>query len=230
MHLDYKEISRIHEKYYNPRIPSDQVYFRDPHNTRSFEFAVVCDNKDPEAQGRVKVYFPLYGENMISDWIPVLKQFAGPGKGFWALPDPGQKVICTFLENDMSMPIVMGSVYGPNCMPPIEDNTENNIKVLTSEFGSVIVMDDTEGAERLIVSMKDHQMRVVLDKETGLSIVNELGDIDISCRKFTVEGADTGTVTMSKGLSISTGENCAIKVSKGMEYKSGADVIVKGSA
>ncbi|MCP4133863.1 MAG: hypothetical protein GY754_23035, partial [bacterium] len=47
---------------------------------------------------------------------------------------------------------------------------------------------------------------------------------------FTVEGADTGTVTMSKGLSISTGENCAIKVSKGMEYKSGADVIVKGSA
>ncbi|MBN2531587.1 MAG: hypothetical protein JXB88_01780, partial [Spirochaetales bacterium] len=82
------------------------------------------------------------------------------------------------------------SVYTPRALPPVEDNEENNIKVLTTKSGTKIILDDTDGEEKILIHTKDGAMRLILDKAKGLSIVNENGDISITCRKLIIEGKD----------------------------------------
>jgi type VI secretion system secreted protein VgrG len=72
--------------------------------------------------GRVKVQFPWdrYGENdeNSSCWIRVSTPSAGSNFGGIHVPRIGHEVIVEFLNGDPDLPIITGSVYNQNQMPP----------------------------------------------------------------------------------------------------------------
>jgi hypothetical protein len=109
----------------------------------------------------------------------------------------------------------------------VANNKGNDRKIFTSPAGNTIILDDKEGAERIEIFMKEGKMRMVLDKKNGIEIVNELGDINIKCKKFSIEGGDTGIFVFKKGLTI-TGGSIDIKADKGIGIKASGKVIVKG--
>jgi type VI secretion system secreted protein VgrG len=74
--------------------------------------------------GRVKVqfYWDRDGKNdeNSSCWIRVAQSFAGKrwGASFW--PRLGQEVLVAFVEGDPDQPVIVGSVYNAEQMPPYE--------------------------------------------------------------------------------------------------------------
>ena len=102
------------------------------------QFAVTATNLDPAADGLsttllvsesalpsssgVKVEFRWDREGRkdsdSSCWVRVATLWAGKGWGTVSIPRIGQEVIVDFLEGDPDRPIIVGSVYNDEEMPP----------------------------------------------------------------------------------------------------------------
>ena len=88
--------------------------------------AVVVGNSGDEIftdkYGRVKVQFPWdrQGQNDANSscWVRVATLWAGKQWGIIHIPRVGQEVIVAFEEGDPDRPIIVGSVYNAENMPP----------------------------------------------------------------------------------------------------------------
>ncbi len=132
--------------------------------------------------GRVKVQFHWDRQGQrnadSSCWVRVAQPWAGKrwGASFW--PRIGQEVIVAFQEGDPDQPIIVGSVYNADQMPPYlgngpdpehpNDNTLTGVKS-NSTLGGVGFnewrFDDTKGKEQIFVhAEKDQDVRVKNDR------------------------------------------------------------------
>lgn len=86
--------------------------------------------------GRVKVqlYWDREGEFDIdsSCWMQVATPWAGQNWGSIHIPRIGQEVLVVFLEGDPDHPVVMGSVYNPDHMPPYKLPDHKTVSTLKS--------------------------------------------------------------------------------------------------
>ncbi len=90
-----------------------------------------------------------------SCWIRVGTPWAGKNWGMIHIPRIGQEVIVHFLEGDPDQPIVIGSVYNAEQMPPFAlpaNKTQSGIQTRSSLGGSPancneICFEDRKGAE-----------------------------------------------------------------------------------
>ena len=92
--------------------------------------------------GRVKVQFHWDREGQddvnSSCWVRVATFWAGKQWGAIHIPRIGQEVIVDFLEGDVNQPIIVGSVYNADMMPPwtLPDNkTISGVKSRSSPAG-----------------------------------------------------------------------------------------------
>jgi phage protein D len=67
---------------------------------------------------RVKVTFPWLSDLNESGWARVVSPAAGAGSGIYFMPGVGESVIVAFQDGDISLPVVIGSVWdGPARQP-----------------------------------------------------------------------------------------------------------------
>jgi type VI secretion system secreted protein VgrG len=131
--------------------------------------------------GRVKVQFHWDREGKknanSSCWLRVGQLWAGKrwGASFW--PRVGQEVIVDFLEGDPEEPIIVGSVYNADQMPPYQgdgfddkhknDNKVSGIKSNTTPGGEGFNewrFDDTKDHEQIFIhAQRDLDERVLND-------------------------------------------------------------------
>ncbi len=127
--------------------------------------------------GRVKVQFhwDRQGKNDAgsSCWVRVGTLWAGKQWGIIHIPRIGQEVIVDFLEGDPDNPIIVGSVYNAETMPPYElpaNKTQSGIKTRSSLGGSPanfneIRFEDKKGSELLTIhAEKDQSISVENDE------------------------------------------------------------------
>jgi type VI secretion system secreted protein VgrG len=108
-----------------------------------------------EEQGKLKY---------SSCWVRVAQIWAGKrwGASFW--PRIGQEVVVGFIEGDMDMPIIIGSVYNAEQMPPYlgegldskhkNDNKVSGVKSNTTQGGKGFNewrFDDTKDKEQIFI-------------------------------------------------------------------------------
>ena len=90
------------------------------------------------------------------------------------IPRIGQEVIVDFLEGDPDQPIVVGSVYNAEQMPPWDlpaNKTQSGIQTRSSPGGSPanhnqIRFEDKKGAEQLHIHAEKNQDIEVKNDET----------------------------------------------------------------
>ena len=107
--------------------------YRPPRETRKPvvygpQTAIVTDG--PDKYSRVKVKF-FWGDSIQSAWVRVAQRWAGPQWGSIFIPRVGHEVVIEFLEGDPDQPIVTGSMYNAQNMPPYElpaNATQSGIK------------------------------------------------------------------------------------------------------
>jgi type VI secretion system secreted protein VgrG len=127
--------------------------------------------------GRIKVQFHWdrlgKRDDKSSCWIRVARDWAGKNWGFAFHPRIGQEVIVNFIEGDVDKPIVTGSVYNEEQMPPYElpaNSTQSTVKSRSSKGGvpdnfNEIRFEDKKGGEHFLIhAEKDHMVEVENDE------------------------------------------------------------------
>ena len=124
---------------------------------------IFCDK-----YGRVKVQFHWDREGKkdanSSCWLRVAQVWAGKGWGAFFWPRIGHEVVVTFEEGDPDQPLIIGSVYNAENMPPFELPTKNCLAGLKSasfrgkphENFNGVIFDDTHGHEHLGIHSERH--------------------------------------------------------------------------
>ena len=132
----------------------------------------------PDKYSRVKVQFhwDRQGKNDpdSSCWVRVGTPWAGKNWGMIHIPRIGQEVIVAFEEGDPDRPIIVGSVYNADMMPPYDlpDNkTQSGILSRSTMNGSPdnynqIRFEDKKDAEEINVHAERDYNRVVENNDT----------------------------------------------------------------
>jgi type VI secretion system secreted protein VgrG len=171
--------------------------------------------------GRVKVQFhwDRYGkvDENSSCWIRVSHPWAGKNWGMVAIPRIGHEVVVEFLEGDPDQPLIVGSVYNADTMPPYTlpgNKTQSGIKSRSSKTGTPdnfneFRFEDKKGEEQVYLHAEKNYDIVVENNET-----HSVG----ADRTKTVSGNETAHVkkqrnhSVDKAEIISIGENQNISV------------------
>ena len=144
--------------------------------------AVVVGNPGDEIftdkYSRVKVQLPWDRQGQhdanSSCWARVGTLWAGKQWGMIHIPRVGQEVIVAFEEGDPDRPIIVGSVYNAEQMPPYDlpaNMTQSGIKSRSSKGGTSanfneIRLEDKKGSEQLFIHAEKNQDIEVENDET----------------------------------------------------------------
>jgi type VI secretion system secreted protein VgrG len=179
--------------------------------------------------GRVKVQFAWDRAGKkdadSSCWVRVGTFWAGKQWGGIHIPRIGQEVVVAFEEGDPDRPIVVGSVYNAEQMPPytLPDNkTRSTLKSRSSPGGGVddfneLRLEDKKGSEEVYFHAQKDFNRVVENNDT-LKVGSDDsktcpdGSQTIEVYKNRTETVKTGdeTVTIEKGnrlVTVKTGND-----------------------
>ncbi len=172
---------------------------------------VVTDNVDPDEYGRVRCKFPsLHGEP-LSFWIRQSSPMAGKERGFYSIPEVEDEVMVMFMQGSQDVGVIIGQFWNGEDKPPAEakdglpgpDKTKidggqwskdtftegstdlqgNDRRFWKSRSGSLMVFDDTDGAESIQFWDKNHELAFVFDSTEGrILLTNSKGDIHIRAK------------------------------------------------
>ncbi len=133
---------------------------------------------DCDKYGRVKVQFHWDREGKKDEdsscWIRVGTPLAGKEWGMIHIPRIGQEVIVAFMEGDPDQPIIVGSVYNYENMPPykLPDNkTQSGMKTRSTKEG------DAETFNEFRFEDKKGEEQIYLHAEKNLEIVVENDEV-----------------------------------------------------
>ena len=174
--------------------------------------------------GRVKVQFHWDREGRYdaasSCWIRVAQSWAGKNWGSVAIPRIGQEVVVEFLEGDPDRPLIVGSVYNPDQMPPYELPSNSHtmgFKSRTTKGGGghneIVIVDGKAGELVRIHAQKDMDTTVLNDDRQHV-LVDRIIHVE-GKHDETVKGEMTTTVTQGNQSNTVTAGNQSNTVTAG---------------
>jgi len=197
--------------------------------------------------GRIQVIFHWNKSDKknfhISCPVRVASSWAGKSWGAVHIPRVGQEVVVSFLEGDPDRPLVIGSVYNADNMPPysLPDNrTQSGIKSRSHENGGAedfneIRFEDKKGSEELFLhAQKDmreeveNDHHVTIDHDETVNIKNDQTENIKHDRKLTVGNDDKLDVTQNATTTV--GQKFKLSAGTEIELVTGASSIVMKSS
>jgi type VI secretion system secreted protein VgrG len=158
--------------------------------------------------GRVKVQFHWDREGTLdadsSCWLRVATSWAGQKWGSIHIPRIGQEVIVGFLEGDPDRPLVTGSVYNADMMPPYDlpaNKTQSGVKSRSSKGGgsanyNEIMFEDLKGSELIRTHAEKDQLlevennrTVIIGHDESIKVEHDRTENVKNNETVTVEGA-----------------------------------------
>ena len=177
--------------------------------------------------GRVKVQFhwDRTGQNDANSscWLRVATLWAGKQWGMIHIPRVGQEVLVDFLEGDPDRPIIVGSVYNADQMPPYTlpaNKTQSGIKSRSSKGGdsdnfNEIRFEDRKGSEQIYVHAEKDLLTEVENDETRDVGHDRTTTIKNDETKTVKEGNETTTISQgNRAITISQG-NQSLEIKMG---------------
>lgn len=196
-------------------------------------YAIVTQNKDPDAKCRVKVRLPWLdkGDTDQTEWAVLATPMSGDKFGWYTIPDVGDVVAVMFIAGDIAHPVVLGGIWSKTDPPP-EDNSAQKaeFKGYRSRAGSRVVFDDSSNGKVYFADKTDKNAVVVGSFQKGSSGPN--------ARHGDVPPAITGSP--QGGVSIASMEGEIQLTAKGklkveaqnveITSKTNVDIMAKGKA
>jgi uncharacterized protein involved in type VI secretion and phage assembly len=199
-------------------------------------YAVVTDNKDPDKLNRVKVSAP-YEESSVSDWIPVVTPLAGADSGFSVLPNVDDQVLVVYLDDQHVRQAVLGGIWYEEAAPPeTQENADadlnkdgnNALSFIKSKSGAMIILDDTEGKEKIQLIAADGKSRLEFRAEDKMTTLSTEYDLTIGAKGSITIDAEEITITGKKQVNISADE-FQVAAEKEMTLTASKDMTIKGA-
>jgi uncharacterized protein involved in type VI secretion and phage assembly len=142
---------------------------------------VVADNEDPKNLGRLKALVPEVLGEVETGWALPVAPFAGDGIGVFTVPPPDSGVWIEFEAGNVSCPIWSGCWWGDGQLP---NQATPAIKVLKTVSGHTITLDDTDGSEKVEVTV-NNGAKIVMNR-SGIEISKGSQKVKLSQNSVTV--------------------------------------------
>ena len=200
---------------------------------------IVTDNADPDGLARVKVSMTLFGDEVETDWIPVLTLYGSAECGAFMLPEIDDQVVIGFLGDNPDSPVVLGAIWNENMAPPeTGENTDadlnqdgnNSLKFIKSRSGHQIILDDTDGKEKIQILAADGATRFEFLAEDELINIETDKDLTIKASGKLLIEAEEAEMKLDKGLKLEADGLAMETKSKDMEIKASQNLKVEGSS
>lgn len=184
--------------------------------------AIVTEvNDDNGKEGRVKIKFPWFDDQMVTEWCRVRQFYAGNGYGAFFVPEVGDEVLVAFIHGDMRLPVILGGLYNGHDKPPTFRSASQDQKLIRTKAGSELLFDDTQGKQRVRLKTPGGHTADLSDVDKKISIQSSGGQtvvIDDSARQITVQtgggsitiDGSTGNITLSGMQIVLQGSNIAL--------------------
>jgi len=204
--------------------------------------------------GRVKVQFHWDREGQANEgsscWIRVAQNQAGLRWGATYVPRIGQEVVVDFLEGDPDRPIIIGSVYNANELPPYklpDEKTKTVIfKSLSSKGGggfNEFRLEDKKGSEQIFINAeRNTDFRIKKDRfetignESHLSVVTDQLEQVKGDKHLQVTGdrnekvGGTVSLNVSQDMQEKVGSRYALQSGTEIHLKAGSNLVVESGA
>ena len=203
--------------------------------------------------GRIKVQFHWDRRGKYNDksscWIRVAQIWAGKKWGAVFLPRIGQEVVVSFMEGDPDQPLIIGSVYNEEQMPPYGlpgEMTKSTIKSYSSKGGAgfnEIRFEDKKGKEQVFIHAERNQDNRVkndalewIGKDRHLIVKGDQIEKVEGDKHLTVTGDQNekveGTVSLKVGMDLQQKIGMKHALDAGMEIhlKAGMNVVIEAGA
>ncbi|AFY33614.1 phage baseplate assembly protein V [Calothrix sp. PCC 7507] len=210
------------------------------HHFYGVSVGIVTNNKDPEGLGRIKVKFPWLSGEEESYWARVVSLMAGNNRGIYFLPEVDDEVLVAFEQGDMAFPYILGTLWNGKDKPPVKnDDGKNNQRMIKSRSGHMIVLDDTDGEEKIIIQDKTGKNQIVINSKENTMNIKVEKDLTIETKgKIILKSSNDDISIECKNLSIKTqqnykleaGANCSIKAKAKYELEAKSGLGIKCSA
>jgi type VI secretion system secreted protein VgrG len=176
--------------------------------------------------GRAIVQFYWDRAQTPSAFARVAQGWAGQGWGSQQLPRVGQEVVVSFLDGDPDSPIIIGSVYNAEQMPPYtlpDQKTRSGLKSRslangTAENFNEIRFEDKKGEEEVYIHAEKNLQVVVENNQTITigAVKKDKGDRSVSIQNDdTLSVGQDRKVTVTRNLETTVTENETRTVKKG---------------
>jgi len=177
--------------------------------------AIVTANDDPAKEGRVKVQFPWFDEQMETEWCRVRQAYAGNGYGAFFIPEVGDEVVVSFIQGDMRFPIILGGLYNGQDKPPSSRDKTKDEKLIRTKGGHQLTFDDSQGKEKI----------TIVDSKTNNSVV-----IDTAADSITIK-AKTGKLILdaAQGIEIKSTQGIEVKANTTIKIEATGTMDLKGA-
>jgi type VI secretion system secreted protein VgrG len=189
--------------------------------------------------GRIKVQFHWDREGQKNEssscWVRVATFWAGKNWGAIHIPRIGQEVVVDFLEGDPDRPLVVGSVYNADNMPPYSlpgEKTKSCVKSRSSKNGSAsnfneIRFEDLKGSEEIFVQAEKDVNILVKNDETA-----EIGhDLTITVknnRTVTIKVDDSEEVDGNQKVEVKGDQDTTVRGNQTVEVDGDQKTVVVG--
>ena len=154
--------------------------------------AVVVDLIDPEKEGRVKLQFPWFDEEMVTEFGRVSQPYAGKGYGAFFVPEVGDEVLVAFIHGDMRLPVVLGGLYNGQDKPPSDRQKNKDQKMVRTKAGHELLFDDSKQERRIKLTTAGAHVLDLDDKDRKVFVRTSGGhqvELDDAGAKITVKAA-----------------------------------------
>lgn len=189
---------------------------------------VVGDDEiHTDKYGRIEIQFHWAKDapkssNTKTGWVRVAQIWAGKKWGAQFIPRIGQEVVVDFLDGDANKPLVTGSVYNKDHMPPYALPGDKNLSGIKSDTVggggyNELCFDDTSGSERIVIHAQyDHETKILHDKkmevdndETHTVKKNRKKEVKVN-EELKVGGNQEEKITGQRTLKVSATESINI--------------------
>lgn len=158
-----------------------------------------------------------------SCWVRVATPWAGKRWGMIHIPRVGQEVVVSFEHGDPDRPLIVGSVYNADMMPPFDLPGSKSISGIRSNThqgagNNEISFDDTAGVERMFVNAQHNQDSVVGNDRTA-SVGNDSTD-QVAVDSTQIVGNNL-TIQVGNDQAVQVGNNLNIQVANTMTEEVG---------
>lgn len=199
------------------------------------EQAEVIANDDDENLGRIRVKF-MWGQAKQQDqesiWIRVGSMHNAQGKGINFVPEVGAMVMIGYEGNLAEKPFVVTTLYPKPDDDTKYTNDKNDLKVIGTRSGNVIIFSDKDGDAQLQISnMNNKGTHMIFSfKDDGkIHLEVENGLIEIKSKDLTIEATNNISIKADQKLELQ-GNEISIKATQELKAESTASAEIKAGS
>lgn len=126
---------------------------------------------DEYGRVRIQLHWDRLGQHdeLSSPWVRVMTSWAGDRFGHISVPRVGQEVVVQFLDGNVDRPLIVGSTYNQDNMPPFglpDNKTQSGMQTRSSvgagiDNANVLRFEDRKGKEQLWLHAERDQLTEV---------------------------------------------------------------------